>query len=176
MLKRNTTILLFFILFRIITSAQEKTMDTLACEYSVSENDKERIDKRRYVYATPHFFRIYNTEKNYASLQLGRRRSSGMFLYLKIFVFNTCIHSDYKLTLTFANKLKRKMKNSYDINCEGIFVRKLSAADVKALQRNQVASFTVQTYEKNYEFHVNDTIAKQLQKDIQCLTDYKFLK
>lgn len=172
-LKSILFILSFFLFFSFAVTAQMSAKDSLRirCKNRVkTTRSKENfLDKKTYAYTEPYYFKVYNTDQDYISFQLGKRKGSKVFVYIKLFSFNACIKKDDVVELTFVNDDKYDLINKYQVNCEGYIVVELRPYDIKYMSKSLIKGFMIHTYQKDYEFRVDKKTASQIYEDIKCL-------
>lgn len=138
-----------------------------------SLNDK--LAKKPYVYVSPYYFRVYNSDKEYMALQLGKRKRNKIFLYIKVFSHNVCIRDGKVVEFIFEDgSIKSLKKNKYPVNCDGIIVMRLRRKQRKMLTEGKIKSFMIFTFQKDYTFHITEKAAQSIQNDIILLKNYKF--
>ncbi len=138
-----------------------------------SLNDK--LAKKPYAYVSPYYFRVYNSDKEYIALQLGKRKRNQVFLYIKVFSHNVCIRDGKVIEFIFEDgSIKSLNKNKYPVNCDGVIVMKLKRKERKMLLEGKIKSFMIFTFQKDYTFHITEKIAQSIQNDILLLKNYKF--
>ncbi len=138
-----------------------------------SLNDK--LAKKPYVYVSPYYFRVYNSDKEYIAFQLGKRKRNKLFLYIKVFSHNVCIRNGKVIEFIFEDgSVQSFQKNKYPINCEGVIVIRLKRKQRKILTSGKIKSFMVFTFQKDYTFHITEEDAQSIQSDIHLLKNYKF--
>lgn len=169
-------VICFLAFFSIESNAQMSHKDSLRirCKnrVKVARSKENFLDKKAYAYTEPYYFKVYNTDPDYISFQLGKRKGSKVFLYIKLFSFNACIKKDDVVELTFVNDDKYELINKYQVNCEGYIVVELRGYDIKYIKKSLIKGFMIHTYQKDYEFRVDNKTAKQINEDIQCLKKY----
>lgn len=138
-----------------------------------SLNDK--LAKKPYAYVSPYYFRVYNSDKEYIALQLGKRKRNKIFLYIKVFSHNACIRDGKVIEFIFEDgSIKSLKKNKYPVNCDGIIVMRLKRKEKKMLMEGKIKSFMIFTFQKDYIFHITEKAAQSIQSDIFLLKNYKF--
>jgi len=152
--------------------------DTLQeyCERRVTVMDpKEKtLDKKVFIYTQPYYLRSHNSDTDYMSLQLVRRKGNEVIIYVKLFVFNACIKKDDVLEFSFINDSRYDLKNTFDINCDGNIVLQLNEKDIKNITKVLAKNFRLYSFQKDYVFQLTDEEAMNFKKDIECLHWYKF--
>jgi hypothetical protein len=138
----------------------------------ITRSKENFLDNRAYAFTEPYYFKVYNTDQDYISFQLGKRKGSKVFLYIKLFSFNACIKKDDVVELSFVNDDKYELINKYQVNCEGYIVVELRQYDIKYIMKSFIKGFMIHTYQKDYEFRVDKKTAKQINEDIKCLRKY----
>jgi hypothetical protein len=175
-LKRILFTLSFFLIFSLSAAAQMSAKDSLKirCKnrVKITRSKENFLDKRAYAYTEPYYFKVYNTDQDYISFQLGKRKGSKVFAYIKLFSFNACIKKDDVVELTFVNDDKYDLINEYQVNCEGYIVLELRGYDIKYMSKSLIKGFMIHTYQKDYEFRVDKKTAAQMYEDIKCLRKY----
>lgn len=173
MTKLHYFIVFSFIFMSNFSISQPKDFES-TCISKITDSEEEKLMMSRFAYTAPYFFRVYNSDKGYASVQLGRRRGSGAFLYLKIYIFNTCLRKDNPLELIFSNSMRRTIKSAYNLNCDGIIVIPLKKGDLKTIKKNLLTNIIVPAFQNKYEFRISEAASRQIQEDLMCLAKYKF--
>jgi hypothetical protein len=156
--------------------AQLSAKDSLKIRYKnrvkITRSKENFLDKKAYAFTEPYYFKVYNTDEDYISFQLGKRKGSKIFLYIKLFSFNACIKKDDVVELSFVNDDKYELINRYQVNCEGYIVSELKSSDIKYIFKSFIKGFIIHTYQKDYEFRVDKKTATQINEDIRCLKKY----
>ena len=183
-MKKEICVYIIFVLICCVTKisyAQSDSTNTIKKEplsyrkSGVIDSLNDKLAKKPYVYVSPYYFRVYNSEKEYMAFQLGKRKRNKIFLYIKIFSHNVCIRDGKVVEFIFQDgSIKSLKKNKYPINCDGIIVLRLKRKQRKMLTEGEIESFMVFTFQKDYTFHITKEVAKSIQNDIQLLKNYKF--
>lgn len=176
MIQKLILAVLFFSLSVTGAQAQMSSRDSLKIRFKnrvkITRSKENFLDKRPYAHTEPYYFKVYNTDQDYISFQLGKRKGSKVFLYIKLFSFNACIKKDDVVELSFVNDDKYELINKYQVNCEGYIVVELRQYDIKYIMKSFIKGFMIHTYQKDYEFRVDKKTAKQINEDIKCLRKY----
>lgn len=175
-LKRILFLLSFFLFSSTISFAQLSAKDSLRIRFKnkvkITRSKENFLDNRAYAYTEPYYFKVYNTDQDYISFQLAKRKGSKIFVYIKLFSFNACIKKDDVIELTFVNEDKYDLINKYQVNCEGNIVVELRRYDINYMFKSLIKGFIVHTYQKDYEFRVDKKTAQQIYDDVRCLKKF----
>jgi hypothetical protein len=172
-MKKMKQLFYLIILFSIAINAQEKKPEKgLAC--NITQNNL-LLDGKSFASAPPIFLRVFNEDKEYAVVQLGKRKSQ-IYLYFKVFSTNVCVKQKQPLELNFEGGEIYPLKNKYFINCEGIAIAKLSKKDVKKIKANRIAKVKLFSLEKDYEFSPSNIDNSNIREYLNCLKYYKVKK
>lgn len=162
----------------IINKITEDTILTRAVDcnalFTLNNRKVDYLDKKPYVYTEPYYLRAYNSKKDYAVFQLGKRKSTQPFLYVHIFTFNTCIKKDEVIEFILENGLRYRMDNIFDPNCDGYVVSRIKKKDLQVLTGSNVNSVKILTFEKDFEFHLTEEEADRMKDELQCLKYNQF--
>ncbi|MEN7551936.1 hypothetical protein AAG747_28740 [Rapidithrix thailandica] len=135
----------------------------------------DKLAKKPYVHIKPYYFRAYNSDKEYIAMQLGKRECDQIFLYIKVFVHNSCVRDGEVVEFIFKDgSIKSIKKNHHSVNCDGVIVKRLTNREQKMLLQGKIKSFMVFTFQKDYTFHLTEEMASSIQSDIQLLRNYQF--
>lgn len=156
-------------------NSSDSISNKVSCDrVHVESKSRNALSKRSFAAAEPYFLRSYNSQEDFAALQLGKRKGSKVFLYIKVFKFNTCIKDDESLELILENGLTYSIRNKLNVNCNGDLVVELDRKDVEQLLEQSITSFMVLSFQKDFEFHLSSDIATKFREDLKCLSDYNF--
>ncbi len=156
-------------------SSKDSLNNAVVCDrIHVESKSSNALSKRDFAAAEPYFLRSYNSKEDFAAVQLGKRNGSKVFLYIKIFRFNTCIKNNEALEVTLENGITYFIKNKMSVNCKGDLVVELNNSDIKELVTQPISSFKVLSFQKDFEFHLNSETATKIRQDLECLAEYKF--
>ncbi|MEO8516469.1 MAG: hypothetical protein ABI426_06985 [Flavobacterium sp.] len=176
MLKKIVLTLSVFLIFNVFANAQMSAKDSLRIKYKnrvkVTRSKENFLDKNPYAHTEPYYFKVYNADQDYISFQLGKRKGSKVFIYIKLFSFNACVKKDDVVELSFVNDDRYDLINKYQVNCEGYIVVELAGSDIKYISKSFIKGFMIHTYQKDYEFRVDKKTATQINDDIKCLRKY----
>jgi hypothetical protein len=142
--------------------------------FTLNNRKTDYLHKRPYVYAEPYYERTYNSKRDYAAFQIGKRKGTKPFLYIRMFTFNTCIKQDEVLEFVLDSGFKYRMENIFEPNCDGFFVANIRNKDIEKLTQGNISSIKLFTFEKDYEFHFTKNEAERVQDELQCLRYNKF--
>lgn len=176
MLKKTVFTLSIFLIFSVFANAQMSAKDSLRIKYKnrvkVTRSKENFLDKKPYAHTEAYYFKVYNADQDYISFQLGKRKGSKVFVYIKLFSFNACVKKDDVVELSFVNDDRYDLINKYQVNCEGYIVAELAGSDIKYILKSFIKGFMIHTYQKDYEFRVDKKTAVQINDDIKCLRKY----
>lgn len=142
--------------------------------FTLNNRKIDYLGKKSYVYSEPYYLRAYNSKKDYSVFQIGKRKNTKPFLYVRVFTFNTCIKKDEVLEFILENEFRYRINNIFDPNCDGYVVSRVKNKDIKALTESNIKSIKVLTFEKDFEFHLNEDEAERMKDELQCLKYNKF--
>lgn len=156
-------------------SSSQATPESATCSRIHVESSKSNsLAKKSFASAEPYFVRAYNSKSDFAAFQLGKRKGSKVFLYIKLFRFNTCVQDDETLELMLENGLTYSLENKMKVNCNGDMVIELDRKDFDVLSEQPILGFKFLSFDKDFEFHINNETAQKIKEDIVCLETYKF--
>ncbi|MGM5632025.1 hypothetical protein O2K51_14095 [Apibacter raozihei] len=142
--------------------------------FTLNNRKVDFLRKKPYVYTEPYYKMDYKSKKNFAVFQVGKRKGTTPFLYIKIFTFNTCIKKDEVVELIMDNGFRYRLKNDFSPNCDGFIISTLKNKIIKKLEQGNITSIKIFTFEKDYEFHMNDEDSERFRDELQCLKYNKF--
>jgi hypothetical protein len=163
-----------------MTKITEDTLITRVVDcnalFTLNNRKIDYLRKKPYVYTEPYYERAYNSKKDYAVFQVGKRKGTRPFLYIRMFTFNTCIKQDEVLEFILENGYRYRIENIYDPNCDGFFVAGIRNKDIKVLTQGVISSVKLLTFEKDYEFHLSEEESERMKDELQCLkyNNFKF--
>ncbi len=177
----------FFILSFLISgilSAQEdiayssgdiKNSEVRSCDrVHVEDKSYNALSKKSFAIAEPYYMRSYNSKDDFAAFQIGKRKGSKVFLYIKLFKFNACVKNNESLEIITENGITYSFKNKFKVNCQGELVVELNKKEIKELSMNKISSFMLLSFQKDYEFHINQETSQKISEDLICLEEFKF--
>lgn len=142
--------------------------------FTLNNRKIDYLKNRPYIYAEPYYERAYNDKKEYGVFQLGKRKGTKPFLYIKLFKFNTCLKQDEVLEFILDNDYRYRINNIYKPNCDGIFIGEITHKDIKKLEQGYVKSLKVLTFDEDFEFHLTDEKSEKFRDELQCLRYQNF--
>ncbi len=144
--------------------------------FTLNNRKIDRLDKKNYVYTEPYYERVYNNKRDYAVFQIGKRKGTTPFLYIRLFTFNTCIKEDETLEFVMDNGYMYRMENIYPPNCNGFLISRIKRKDIKALTQGHISSVKVLTFDKDYVFHLSEEETERMNDELKCLkyNNFKF--
>lgn len=157
------------------SSAKAKDQNVMNCErIHVEEKSYNALSKRSFAVAQPYYARSFNSKNDFAALQLGKRKGSKVFLYVKLFKFNACIKNTETLEILTENGITFSFKNKFNVNCDGEMVIELNRKEIEELAKHRVSSFMLLSFQKDFEFHFDQESSQKFSEDLTCLETYKF--
>lgn len=170
------SLFLFSALFaqeEVVYSSQDSA--TVSCSrINLEDKSYNPLSKRSFATAEPYYLRSYNSKEDFAAFQLGKRKGSKVFLYIKLFKFNSCMKDDKSLEIMTESGIRYSLENKLKVNCDGNIVAELSEKDIKELSGYKISGFLVMSLQKDYEFHMTQEMSRKFSDDIVCLSEYKF--
>ncbi len=152
-----------------------KQEQDLLCESVIQHNTPaKKLRKKDYVYSEEQLFRVYNSEKDFATVQLGKRKGRKKpFVYITISSYNACIKQGEAIELLFNDGSSLLLKNKYAVNCEGFIVIELRKKEIQTIVTNaSLKSFMIYSFNKDYEFHFTKDQSYQFIQNLICIYNY----
>ncbi|MFJ1492190.1 hypothetical protein [Capnocytophaga canis] len=162
-------------------SAQEHEKDSLRMiSNNVDKNyyscevvqGQRKLKGRRFASAPPIYLIANNDRHIYGVYQLGKRGGQ-IYLYINILDKSVCLKDDESMDIVFLSGEIMTLKNSFPINCDGVFARKLRRSEIKKILEKEIASIRIYSFDKNYEFYVGNLQNNLFDRHIRCLQLYK---
>lgn len=181
----RTAICFYFVLFFLsglalgqeeitYSSAEAKPVEINSCQrVHVEDKAYNALSKKSFAVAQPYYARAFNAKDDFVALQLGKRKGSKVFLYIKLFRFNACIKNTETLEILTENGISFFFKNKFKVNCDGEMVVELSKKDIENLANHKISSFMLMSFQKDYEFHFDAESSQKFAEDLMCLESYK---
>ncbi|MBT2623745.1 hypothetical protein [Chryseobacterium sp. ISL-6] len=166
---------LFFILCGLSMFNAQNAVDSISktaqfdCKITQT---KQKMHNKYFVSAPELRLRANNQSYVYALFQLGKRENK-VFMYIRILDKNVCIKKDQILDIQCLNGKVVSYKNDFHVNCDGIFVKKFNAKEIKNLSQSEMSIIKIYTYQKNYEFLLSRTQNYNINNQLHCLSAYK---
>lgn len=157
-----------------ITQQAKIRQDSICNTIIIHNSLDKKLAKKDYIYTEEQSFVMYNSKKEYAIFQLGKKKGrKKIFLYIKLSAYNACVKKDDVVEIMFKDGSSLQLKNNYAVNCKGDIVIEINRKQIESMIKKQVNSFMIYTFQKDYEFHFSEIDNNSFYQKLICLYNYK---
>ena len=118
---------------------------------------------------------VDNAENLYVKAQIGKRTDK-IFLYLNVLAPNVCIEKGRNVDVYFHSGEILRLKNDFQLNCEGIWVKQLSQKELQKFTEYPIQHIKIFSYHKDYELNISEEQDQNIKSQIECLKQLKVRK